>query len=147
MRGILFNFHGRPIDLRDSPLRQFAPSHRRSGRVSGGDFHCNGPQISRPSPEATDLREGVLKALILYVVFVVIGACVSAGIGLFVERQVSSAASLIVFLALFFSNFAVAWIGVIFVMDGSLKNAQGRQDQLDTERSGRAAMNAPRPAK
>ena len=83
-----------------------------------------------------------MKALILYVVFVVIGAVIAAGIGLFVERQVSSAMSLIVFLALFFANFAVSWIAVIFVMDGSLKNAQGRQDQLDTERSGRASMNA-----
>jgi hypothetical protein len=88
-----------------------------------------------------------VKALILYVVFVVIGALIAGGIGLVVERQVSSAASLIVFLALFFGNFAVSWIALIFVMDGSLKNAQGRQDQLDTERSGRASMNAPRPAK
>ena len=83
-----------------------------------------------------------MKALILYVVFVVIGAVIAAGIGLFVERQVSSAMSLIVFLALFFANFAVSWIAVIFVMDGSLKNAQGRQDQRDTERAGRASMDA-----
>ena len=82
-----------------------------------------------------------MKALILYVVFVVIGALAAGGIGLFVERQFSSTASLIVFLALFFANFAVSWIAVIFAMDGSLSNAQGRQDQLDTERSGRASMN------
>ena len=88
-----------------------------------------------------------MKALILYVAFVVIGALIAAGIGLLIEREVSSTASLIVFLALFFTNFAASWIAVIFVMDGSLKNAQGRQDQLDTERSGRASMNAPRPAK
>jgi len=83
-----------------------------------------------------------MKALILYVAFVVIGALVAGGIGLVVERQISSAASLIVFLALFFANFAVSWIAVIFVMDGSLKNAQGRQDQIDTERVGKASMNA-----
>lgn len=83
-----------------------------------------------------------MKALILYVLFVVIGALIAAGIGLFVEREVSATASLIVFLALFFANFAASWIAVIFVMDGSLKNAQGRQDQLDTERSGRASMAA-----
>ena len=83
-----------------------------------------------------------MKALILYVVFVVIGAVIAGGIGLFVERQVSSAASLIVFLILFFTNFAASWIAVILVMDGSLKNAQGRQDQLDTERVGKASMNA-----
>jgi hypothetical protein len=83
-----------------------------------------------------------MKALILYVAFVVIGALIAAGIGLLVEREVSSTASLIVFLALFFTNFAASWIAVIFVMDGSLKNAQGRQDQLDTERAGQASMNA-----
>jgi hypothetical protein len=83
-----------------------------------------------------------MKALILYVAFVVIGALIAAGIGLLIEREVSSTASLIVFLALFFTNFAASWIAVIFVMDGSLKNAQGRQDQLDTERTGKASMNA-----
>lgn len=83
-----------------------------------------------------------MKALILYVAFVVIGALIAAGIGLLIEREVSSTASLIVFLALFFANFAVSWIAVIFAMDGSLKNAQGRQDQLDTERTGKASMNA-----
>jgi hypothetical protein len=53
----------------------------------------------------------------------------------------SSAASLVVFLALFFANFVVSWIAVIFVMGGTLKDAQGRQHQLDIERSGRRAMN------
>jgi hypothetical protein len=83
-----------------------------------------------------------MKALILYVAFVVIGALIASGIGLVVEREVSSTASLIVFLALFFANFAASWIAVILIMDGSLSNAQGRQDQLDTERSGQASMNA-----
>jgi hypothetical protein len=79
-----------------------------------------------------------MKALILYVLFVMIGAAIAVGIGYTVEKEVSSTASLIVFLALFFGNFAVSWIAVIFVMDGSLANAQGRQDQLDIEKSGRA---------
>jgi hypothetical protein len=83
-----------------------------------------------------------MKALILYVIFVLIGAAIATGIGYVVETEVSSTASLIVFLGLFFGNFAASWIAVIFVMDGSLKNAQGRQDQLDIEKSGRAAMNA-----
>jgi hypothetical protein len=82
-----------------------------------------------------------MKALILYVVFVVIGALIATGIGYYVEIEFSSAASLIVFLALFFSNFVVSWIAVIFVMDGTLKDAQGRQSQLDIERSGQRAMN------
>ena len=78
-----------------------------------------------------------MKALILYVVFVLIGAAIAGGLGLLIEREVSSAASLIVFLALFFTNFAVSWIAVIFAMDGSLKDAQGRQGQLDLERTAR----------
>ena len=81
-----------------------------------------------------------MKALILYVLFVVIGASISVGIGYFVEREVSSTASLIVFLALFFANFAVSWIAVILVIDGTLKDAQGRQAQVDIEKSGRAGI-------
>jgi hypothetical protein len=83
-----------------------------------------------------------MKALILYVVFVAIGALISGGIGYYVEKEFSSAASLIVFLALFFANFAVSWLAVILVMDGSLKNAQGAQEQLDIEKSGRAGITA-----
>jgi hypothetical protein len=83
-----------------------------------------------------------MKALILYVLFVVIGGVIAGGIGYYVEVTVSNTASLVVFLTLFFANFAISWIAVILVMDGTLRNAQGRQDQLDTERSGRAAMNA-----
>jgi hypothetical protein len=81
-----------------------------------------------------------MKALILYVLFVVIGALISTGIGYYVEIEFSSTASLIVFLALFFANFAVSWLAVILVMDGSLKDAQGRQAQLDIEKSGRAGI-------
>jgi hypothetical protein len=83
-----------------------------------------------------------MKALIMYVVFVIIGALVATGIGYWVEKEFSSALSLVVFLALFFANFAVSWLAVILVMDGSLKDAQGRQSQLDIERSGRAAITA-----
>ena len=86
-----------------------------------------------------------MKALILYVVFVCIGAAISATVGYYVERQFGSAWSLIVFLSMFFANFAVSWLAVILVMDGSLRDAQGRQSQLDIERSGRAAISTPRP--
>jgi hypothetical protein len=89
-------------------------------------------------------KQDVMKALILYVAFVTIGALIAVGIGLYVERAVSSAASLIVFLILFFANFAVSWIAVILVMDGTLKDGQGRQAQIETERAGRAQMNARR---
>jgi len=78
-----------------------------------------------------------MKALILYVVFVVIGAAVAGLIGFYVEVSVSATASLIVFLALFFANFAVSWIAVIFIMDGSLRDAQGRQAQIEIERARR----------
>jgi hypothetical protein len=81
-----------------------------------------------------------MKALILYVLFVLIGGLVSVGIGYYVEKEISSAVSLVVFLILFFSNFAVSWIAVILVMDGNLKNAQGAQEQRDIERSGRASL-------
>lgn len=80
-----------------------------------------------------------MKALILYVVFVVVGAVIAGGIGLFVEREISQGWSVFVFLILFFSNFAISWIAVILVMDGTLKDAQGRQAQLEMERAGRAA--------
>jgi hypothetical protein len=83
-----------------------------------------------------------MKALILYVVFVIIGAVIASGIGYYVEKQFSSTLSLVVFLAMFFANFAVSWLAVILVMDGSLRDAQGRQSQLDIERSGRAAIAA-----
>jgi divalent metal cation (Fe/Co/Zn/Cd) transporter len=82
-----------------------------------------------------------MKILILYVVFVLIGALIATGIGYYVQIEFSSAAGLIVFLALFFANFVVSWIAVILVMDGSLQDAQGRQAQIEIERSGRRAMN------
>jgi hypothetical protein len=78
-----------------------------------------------------------MKALILYVIFVIVGALVAGVIGYYVEIEVSATASLIVFLTLFFANFAVSWIAVIYIMDGSLKDAQGQQAQLDIERAGR----------
>jgi hypothetical protein len=81
-----------------------------------------------------------MKALILYVVFVVIGALVSVGVGYYVEKEVSSGASLVVFLALFFSNFVVSWIAVILAMDGNLKNVHGAREQHEIERAARAAM-------
>jgi divalent metal cation (Fe/Co/Zn/Cd) transporter len=80
-----------------------------------------------------------MKALVLYVVFVVSGAVVAGLIGYYVEIEVSAAASLIVFLALFFANFAVSWIAVIFIMDGSLEDAQGRRAQREIERRARGA--------
>jgi hypothetical protein len=72
-------------------------------------------------------QEQSMNALILYVLFVTIGALISIGIGYYVEIEFSSTASLIVFLALFFANFAVSWLAVISVIDGTLEDAQGRR--------------------
>jgi hypothetical protein len=65
-----------------------------------------------------------MKALILYVGLVVVGAVLSALLGIYVEKAVSSTASLIVFLSLFFANFAISWIIVIYIMDGTLRKSQ-----------------------
>jgi divalent metal cation (Fe/Co/Zn/Cd) transporter len=81
-----------------------------------------------------------MKALILYVVFVIIGALVATGIGYWIEKEFSSTLSLIVFLAMFFANFGVSWLAVVFVMDGSLKDIQGRQAQAEIERAARAQV-------
>lgn len=80
-----------------------------------------------------------MKALVLYIVFVLIGAAAAVGVGWYVEKNVSEAMGLVVFLALFFANFAVSWIAVILVMDGSLKNAQGRVEQAAIEAETRRA--------
>jgi hypothetical protein len=82
-----------------------------------------------------------MKGLMLYVVFLVCGAALAALISFWVQSQVSSGASLIVFLSLFFSNFAASWIVTIFIMDGSRKNAWGEQEQLEAERRGKLFMN------
>jgi hypothetical protein len=112
---------------------------------SGHALACDKSQFSEPATASNVERGGddaviAMKALILYVVFVTIGGVISAGIGYYVEKEFSSTASLIVFLALFFSNFAVSWIAVILAIDGSLKNAQGAQEQLDIEKAGRAGI-------
>ena len=81
-----------------------------------------------------------MKALVLYIAFVVIGGLIATGLGYYVEIEFSSAASLIVFLTLFFTNFVVSWIAVILVMDGTLKDAQGRHAQLEIEKLAQRAI-------
>jgi hypothetical protein len=76
-----------------------------------------------------------MKALILYVILVTAGAIFAAVIGYYVEIGISAAASLVVFLILFFANFAVSWIAVIYIMDGSLKDASGQQAQAELEKA------------
>ncbi len=83
-----------------------------------------------------------MKALILYIVFVIVGASIAIGIGYVLEREISATVSLIAFLTMFFANLFFSWLAVIYVMDGSFGDAQGRQAQLEIEKSGRAALNA-----
>lgn len=59
-----------------------------------------------------------MKALLLYIGLVIVGAAIATSLGLYLEQAVNSIISLIVFLALFFGNFIVSWIIVIYVMDG-----------------------------
>jgi hypothetical protein len=65
-----------------------------------------------------------MKALILYVGLVIVGAVLSTLLGIYLERAISSTVSLIVFLSCFFANFAVSWIIVIYIMDGTLRKAK-----------------------
>jgi len=81
-----------------------------------------------------------MKALILYVLLLVVGAAFTTYVGAYVEQHVSSTASLVVFLAMFFANFVVCWLAVIFIIDGSLKNARATQDQIDIETAARRSI-------
>jgi hypothetical protein len=65
-----------------------------------------------------------MKALILYVGLVVLGAVLSALLGVYVEKAISSTVSLVVFLGLFFANFAISWVVVLYIMDGTLRKSQ-----------------------
>ena len=65
----------------------------------------------------------LMKALILYVGLVVIGAVIAGLIGVYIERSISPTASLIAFLSMFFANFAISWLIVVYIMDGTLKKA------------------------
>jgi uncharacterized membrane protein YbhN (UPF0104 family) len=79
-----------------------------------------------------------MKALVLYVTFVIIGGAISVFVGYEVERHASQSLSLVVFLAMFFANFAVAWFATVLAIDRSLKDVQGRAGQLAAETEGRA---------
>jgi hypothetical protein len=95
---------------------------RRNAVRLAGSPGSSFPQPAGPGPpceEGGDHQEVAMKIRILYVVFVLIGALIATGIGYYVEIEFSSAAGLIVFLALFFANFVVSWIAVVLVIDGA----------------------------
>lgn len=79
---------------------------------------------------------------LLYFAFVTIGGLLAVAIGYLVEPLMSMTASLIVFLALFFANFVVSWIAVVLVMNGPLKNVNGRATKSDIEKAGQEAAAA-----
>jgi hypothetical protein len=79
---------------------------------------------------------------LLYFAFVTIGGFLAVAIGYVVEPVMSMTASLTVFLALFFANFVVSWIAVVLVMNGPLKDANGRATKSDIAKAGQAAMAA-----
>jgi len=62
-----------------------------------------------------------MRALILYTVLVIVGTVIAIFIGLFVEREITAAGSVVVFLALFFTNFYVSWMITKAVVERTLK--------------------------
>jgi peptidoglycan/LPS O-acetylase OafA/YrhL len=68
-----------------------------------------------------------MKAIILYPIFLVSGVLLAVFTGLLVERQVSAGASILVFIAMFFLSFYVAWLLTKFIVDRSItKTASDR---------------------
>jgi hypothetical protein len=70
---------------------------------------------------ASSLGGEPVKALIIYVCLVIIGAVLAALFGVWLEYTFNPVVSLIVFLTLFFANFVVSWVAVIYIMDGTLR--------------------------
>jgi hypothetical protein len=82
-----------------------------------------------------------MKALILYVGFVIAWTAAGVYIGSLIERQTSPEIGTVVMLAMFFSGLVVSWVATVFVMDKSLNNFFAEQDQIEAERKGREYMN------
>ena len=82
-----------------------------------------------------------MKALILWVGFVVAWTAAGVLICSYIDRAISHQIGSIVLLAMFFSGLVVSWIATVFVMDGSLKNFTAEREQLEAERIGREYMN------
>jgi hypothetical protein len=82
-----------------------------------------------------------MKALILWVGFVIAWTAAGVLIASYIEGATSPQIGTIVLLAMFFSGLVVSWIATVFVMDGSLKNFTAEREQLEAERIGREYMN------
>ena len=82
-----------------------------------------------------------MKALILWVGFVVAWTAAGVLTCSYIDRAISHQIGSIFLLAMFFSGLVVSWIATVFVMDGSLKNFTAEREQLEAERIGRDYMN------
>jgi hypothetical protein len=85
-----------------------------------------------------------MKALIMYVGFVIAWTAAGIYIASIIERQTSPEIGTVVMLAMFFSGLVVSWIATVFVMDKSLDNFFAEQEQIEAERKGREYMNSSR---
>ena len=81
-----------------------------------------------------------MKALIMYVGFVIAWTAAGIYIASIIERQTSPEIGTVVMLAMFFSGLVVSWIATVFVIDGSLNNFYAERDQIEAERQGREYM-------
>jgi hypothetical protein len=79
---------------------------------------------------------------LLYTAFVTIGGFLAVAVGYVVEPVMSMTASLTVFLVLLFANFVVSWLAVVLVMNGPLKEVNGRATKSDVAKAGEEAMAA-----
>ena len=79
-----------------------------------------------------------MKALVIYVTLLIIGLAVAVSTGLFVERYTSSGVSLLVFLLMFFANYAVAWMITLLIMDGTLRSTPAKADRPRADAEDRA---------
>ncbi len=62
-----------------------------------------------------------MRAIILYPLFVICGLALAIMVGLFVEREFSQNMSVVVFLALFFASFYVAWLITTFIVERTIR--------------------------
>jgi hypothetical protein len=75
----------------------------------------------RPRPDAENFAvnswEGIMLLIVYYVIFVIAGDLFDYLIGLIVEREFGSHASLLVFLALYFVVLWLAWLFAVWMTE------------------------------
>ncbi len=79
-----------------------------------------------------------MKAIILYPIFLVAGVFLAVATGLLVERHWSAGASVMVFIAMFFLSFYVAWLLTRFIVERTIrKTASGGRPERISSYGGR----------